>query len=259
MEDGMYNMCKIFGSIDEACRRYDMMYRVTGLSSKGVGTGAIVRFIEKYGVEFYVIKADRYYGFFLDRGDRRYVCNFGRIDSAAGTTDINNMHKNFAHMIEAYKEYTDTYIIRQKEIADFVRKAGGTGEIEGCSVGLTEHSSIYVAMNGLIAYRYRKKGMECRVYRKIKELALKDREVSKLNWNVHIGESKARRCLKAGNIYNWKSMEYIVHATDGLFSIDDDNKLVSGVKELEQTGILRMWNTDILRWWCLKKKIETEF
>ena len=92
----------------------------------------------------YMLKKKGYYCFIHEARNGSLCMLNGGAMKKLDRTDINYYYNNMDHVISLIKSPLDAYTNIQEQIADEVRKLGGTGRIHGCIIDLDFFNHIYL-------------------------------------------------------------------------------------------------------------------
>ncbi len=108
------------------------------------GTKIIERIKRQCNAEFYMVKRNQYYGFFLVAAINTYICAGGRVIRLECRKSLEKLDKEFTIMVEHFLKIFSPYRAEQERISRGVRAFGGTGKIHGCIIDIDFYNHIFL-------------------------------------------------------------------------------------------------------------------
>lgn len=206
------------------------------------GNGQVERQMKTNNAQFFMIKHDGYYGFFLISKKASYICAGGRIKKIGAYIDIKEFDSSFTEMVNKYLRILYPYRKVQEQIAAEVKKFGGTGSIHGTIVDIDFFNHIMIdPTTNTITYYYSPMFGYVQTYGNILELL--DRHNPALANNFKMLNGKSETALSVQNQMALQSEMMKVDIKNSVYAFS--NRL-NQLQRLFDKKILRDWNEDLL-------------
>lgn len=226
VEDGYYSI-----TIEQYRRFYAYMNERLG------GVGSIEKQMEFNNADFYLVKHNGYYGFFLITNNTTFICAGGRIKRVSNCTDINWFDSNFIKMIDIYLDKFSPFRKIQEQIANKIKAIGGEGFIHGTIIDIDFLNHIMVnPMDGTITYYYSPRYGEIEPYNSLPALLSHRNPKLAENYKEVFKESENVPAVRSSQLQK-------IDIKNSIYAVS--NRL-NQVQRLFDKKILRDWNEELL-------------
>ena len=206
------------------------------------GNGQVERQMKTNNAQFFMIKHDGYYGFFLISEKASYICAGGRIKKIGEYIDIREFDGAFTAMVNKYLQILSPYRKVQEQIATEVKKFGGIGSIHGTIVDIDFFNHIMIdPTSNTITYYYSPMFGYVQTYGNILELLETHNPVFANKFKMLNGKSKTVLSIQNQIVLQSEMVKVDVKNSVYAFS----NRL-NQLQRLFDKKILRDWNQDLL-------------
>ena len=206
------------------------------------GNGQVERQMKTNNAQFFMIKHDGYYGFFLISEKASYICAGGRIKKIGEYIDIREFDSAFTEMVNKYLRILSPYRKVQEQIASEVKKIGGVGSIHGTIVDIDPFNHIMIdPTSNTITYYYSPVLGYVQTYGNILELLETHNPVLANNFKMLNGKSET-----ALSVQNQMVLQSEMIKIDVKNSIYAFSNRLNQLQRLFDKKILRDWNEDLL-------------
>ncbi len=206
------------------------------------GNGSVEHQMKTNNGQFFMIKHDGYYGFFLITEKASYICAGGRIKKIGKHIDIKEFNSMFLEMINKYLKILSPYRKLQEQIAAEVKKFGGIGSIHGTIVDIDTFNHIMInPKSNTITYYYSPFLGYVQPYNNILELLETHNPMLAKNFKIMLNKG-AETAL---SLQNQNTINRVIEV-DIKNSVYAFSNRLNQLQRLFDKKILRDWNENLL-------------